>query len=469
MRFSAVQTLESRFPGLSGAPTRRAAVIIDQIIWGRDAASSAQRISLIAFAIRVASAAIAFLSQVLLARLMGTYEYGVFALVWVWVLILGSLSNLGMSTAVIRFMPEYVAAGDFARLRGLLLSSRYVALGCSTIFAALGALTVWFGAKLFDSHYVLPFLVGFLAVPMVSLGDTLEGIARGGGWAIRALTPTYIVRPIALFAFMLAAWAMGFPIDGTTGILCAVAAAYTTTIWQLAMTTNHVERTHPLTAKPKTELRSWMIVALPIFLVDGFFFLLLNSDVAMVGALMNPDDVAVYYATAKTLALAHFVAFAVKAGVAHQFAAHINNPDKTELRVLARRSVAWTFWPTLGVGLVLLALGSFILGLFGNEFKEGHTLLFILMAGVVLRASIGPAESLLNMTGNQISCATIFAVTLAVNIALNAMLIPLYGLYGAAIATVSATILETALLFAIVRRSLGVSMFVLAAKPQEAS
>ena len=73
--------------------------------------------------------------------------------------------------------------------------------------------------------------------------------------------------------------------------------------------------------------------------------------------------------------------------------------------------------------------------MFGAEFREGYPLLFILVIGVVLRSGVGPAESLLNMTGHQNICAGIFGAALAVNISLNLVLIPTYGLMGAAYAS----------------------------------
>lgn len=462
LRFSAVDTLQARLPAPLWARTQRFAEILDAVIGGQDAASLAQRTSLIAFAIRIGSAAIAFFSQVLLARLMGTYEYGIFALVWVAVVIAGSLSCLGMQTSIVRFLPDYAAQGDMARLRGLLSTSRLFVLGVSSTITVVAAGLIYALSHLFDSHYVVPFLIGILAIPMISLADTLEGTARANSWAIRALMPTYIIRPIMLFIFMLVAWMLGYEVNGTTALLCAVIATYVTTVGQLFFITKHVDATFPQSDNPKSEMGTWFFVALPLFLVEGFFFLLLNADVLMVGALMSPDDVAVYYATVKTLALVHFVYFAVKAGVAHQFASQISNPDKAPLRQLARRSVTWTFWPSLAMGLILLAMGPWLLAMFGAEFKSGYPLLFLLVTGVVLRASVGPAESLLNMSGNHKVCAKLFACALGVNVLLNALLIPIYGLYGAALATAVATIFETIALYVVVRRTLGVSMFVFA-------
>ena len=66
-----------------------------------------QRLAGTVFLIRVASAALAFASQVLLARWMGSFEFGIYVYVWTWVLLLGQAIDLGLGTAAQRFVPEY--------------------------------------------------------------------------------------------------------------------------------------------------------------------------------------------------------------------------------------------------------------------------------------------------------------------------------------------------------------------------
>ena len=80
------------------------------------------------------------------------------------------------------------------------------------------------------------------------------------------------------------------------------------------------------------------------------------------------------------------------------------------------------------------------------------------MAGVVARAAVGPAESLLTMTGNQNICAAVYAVTLALNVTLSILLIPHLGLWGAAIATAASMVFEAAALSFTVWRRLGIVM-----------
>lgn len=62
------------------------------------------------------------------------------------------------------------------------------------------------------------------------------------------------------------------------------------------------------------------------------------------------------------------------------------------------------------------------------------------------------------MTGNQNICAFVYALTLAVNVALSVALIPIFGLWGAAIATAGSMIFEASALSFTVWRRLGIVM-----------
>ena len=117
------------------------------------------------------------------------------------------------------------------------------------------------------------------------------------------------------------------------------------------------------------------------------------------------------------------------------------------LASFVRDTLHWTFWPSLAMVGGLLIVGKPLLLLFGPAFGTGYPLLFILSVGLLFRASIGPAESLLTMAGQQGICAAIYTGTFIINVGLNIMLIPRWGLAGAATATSSALVLETLALY----------------------
>jgi O-antigen/teichoic acid export membrane protein len=140
--------------------------------------------------------------------------------------------------------------------------------------------------------------------------------------------------------------------------------------------------------------------------------------------------------------------------------AQFNQGSRSRLATFAAETVSWTFWPSLVMGLVVLLVGKPMLTLFGPGFEAGYTLLFMLVAGVVARSAVGPAESLLTMSGNQNICAMVYAGTLALNIAISVVLIPLFGLWGAAAGTAIAMVFEACALSFTVWRRLGIVMLI---------
>ena len=158
---------------------------------------------------------------------------------------------------------------------------------------------------------------------------------------------------------------------------------------------------------------------MPIFLIEGFYNLLTNVDMLFVSHYMNPEDVSVYFAAAKTLALVHFVYFAVKAAAAHRFATYRSSGNRLRYEQFIIETVNWTFWPSLALALLMLVIGKYFLMLFDPSFVVGESVIWILTIGIIIRSSVGPAESVLTMSGEQKACAFVYASTLAFNLVLK--------------------------------------------------
>lgn len=453
-----VETAEKMLPSglwtkLSAAPARLLAVLS-----GRNEQDASQRMAMVAFLIRIASAALAFAAQIILARAMGEFEYGIFVFVWVLVVIVGNLSCIGFHTAVIRFVPQYMLSGDHALIRGLTSTARRFALASAGGLAIAGIVALHFGAALIAPYYLVPLSIGLLIVPLIALGDILDGTSRANHWPVMALSPTFLIRPTLIILFMVGAVLSGAPHSAVTAIEAALAATLATTLAQYLAVTLRLRRHVP--AGPKTiRFSTWMAVAFPIFLIEGVGYLLTNSDVIVVGFFVEPEQVAIYFAAAKTMALVHFVYFSVKAAAGPRFSAIIAEGDRDKLAVFAAQTTRWAFWPALAVGLAVLAAGDFLLSLFGAAFTAGHIVMAVLLAGILAKALVGPGEVLLMMAGHQRLCAALYGIALMTNIGLNVLFIPLLGIAGAAVATASAMGVEAALLHLAVRRKLGIVLF----------
>lgn len=436
----------------------------DGIAAGKDEKALSQRTALVAFSIRMVSAVIAYVSQILMARWLGSYEYGIFVWVWVIAVICGGLSSLGFPSAVVRFIPQYQLADDQQSLRGIVFGSRVISILAACVIAGVGIGALYLFEDTISNVYLLPLFLGAICLPMLALAEVQDGVARSFNWVEVALSPTYLVRPWLILAIMALALWQGFEPNASTALGSAIVAVAMTTIGQLLIL-NRKLKGPVKPVRRNLQPRVWIAVALPIFLVEGFFTLLTNVDIFVAGLYLPPEEVAVYYAAVKTLALVHFVYFAVKAGAAHRYSQYFSSGDTPRYEAFVRDTVRWTFWPSLAMGIMLLIAGKFLLALFGAEFSQGYPLLFILVLGIIARAAIGPAESVLTMSGQQNVCAVVYGITLLVNVLLNVTLIPIYGLYGAAIATTIAMVFEAAALYSITLRRLGLHMFVFARAP----
>jgi O-antigen/teichoic acid export membrane protein len=83
----------------------RLRVALGGLLGGSSEASLTRRLAGTIFVIRVVSAALAYLSQILLARWMGGTDYGVYVYVWTWVLLLGSMMDFGISASAQKIIP----------------------------------------------------------------------------------------------------------------------------------------------------------------------------------------------------------------------------------------------------------------------------------------------------------------------------------------------------------------------------
>ncbi|MGE0752703.1 MAG: lipopolysaccharide biosynthesis protein [Variibacter sp.] len=429
--------------------------------WLSDASHSslAQRMAGAAFLIRVASAALLYLTQVFLARWMGSYEFGVYVYVWTWVLLVGGLFDLGLAQSAQRFIPEYIQLGRLDLLRGFLSGSRWIAAGAATLVAVIASLTLLLLRDSVDTALVLPLFLACLCLPFYALGSVQDGIARSYNWLHIALTPPYLLRPALLIVFMGGAYLAGLPTDATTAMLAAVGSTWATALLQLLLLDRRLART--VEAGPKQHApKVWLATSIPIFLVESFYLLLTYTDVLMLKHFRSPEDIAVYYAAAKTLALVAFVNFSVSAAVAHRFTEYHVSGDRERLSAFLAESIRWTFWPSLAATALILALGRPFLWLFGKGFVDGYPIMFVLAIGLLARAAVGPVERLLNMLGQQNVCATVYAASFVLNMIGCFILIPLIGTIGAAVATSMALVVESILLFVVTKRRLGLHVFI---------
>ena len=262
---------------------------------------------------------------------------------------MGGLACLGVQIAVLRFVPEYLGRRELDLLRGVIVGSRIQGLVTSTLFALVGFAGLYTFGDHISGYYLVPLYLGAVTLPMLALGEIQEGLARSFNWANLALWPTYIVRPLLILVFMGGALWFGAPTNAVTAMAAVVAATYVTAIGQFFRLQGEIGKAVP--RGPRRYLPCCgSRVALPIFVVEGFFNLLTNVDILIVGRLMQPEQVAIYFAAVKTMALVHFVYFSVRAGSAQRFSQYYAAGDMARLSAVRARHPALDLLAVAGDG-----------------------------------------------------------------------------------------------------------------------
>lgn len=421
---------------------------------GSGEASVTQRLAGTIFIIRILSAALAYFSQVLLARWMGGSDYGIYVYVWTWVLLLGSMMDFGISSSAQKIIPEYRTRGEHALLRGFLAGSRWMTFAVSAVVSALLAglvklLSPWLGVG-----EVVPLYIGCVTLPAFVVASTQDGIARSHDWMRLGLMPQFIIRQSLIIGVTAGMFVLGFHLGATAAMAASAAAVWIAMIGQMVALNRRLASHIP--PGPKAyEVGVWLSISLPILMVEGFYLLLSYTDVLVLQQYRSSEEVGVYFAVVKTLALVSFVHYAMSATTAHRFAEYHALGDRARLSAYVAHAIKWTFWPSLAATILLLALGKPLLSLFGSQFVTGYDIMFVAAIGLVVRAAVGPVERLLNMLGHQYVCALAYGLSFVLNVALCVALVPRFGGHGAAAATSISLTFETVLLFYIVRQRLG--------------
>ncbi len=443
-------------------PAQQASVNDDEPAEQESDTTSAGRAGLHALIIRLANAAIAYVTQIIFARMLGEFEYGIFALGWVWIAILGHTSTFGFSMSAIRYLARYQATGEAALAVGFFRFSLLIPLVVSSLAAVGGVLLLSSGALPIPDYYILPLILAAVCVPLFALQDMMESFARARHWVLLALIPTYLLRHGFLGLFLVIAIVLGFEASAITALVVAFVAIGLSLAIQAAILTKRLlgeRRALPALVAPLYDRKTWLKTSAPLALQDGASLMVSYSDILVLSFFVSPTEIGIYFAATRIAQIVGFVRFAASAGTANVFSKLSAQGKTDELKSLSRATIRISFWLSVIACICLAIAGPLLLKLFGAGFVAGYPVLLVLMAGLLVQAAFSSAEDLLNMTGHQGMTASSYFGALVVNLVLNLALIPYFGLIGAAIATSLSIGFRVIYLAIGVRSRLNISLF----------
>ena len=198
----------------------------------------------------------------------------------------------------------------------------------------------------------------------------------------------------------------------------------------------------------------------PMALSAIAYFIMQSIDIIILTIYEGFESIA-YYSVAVKLATATALALmSVNIVIAPKIAEIYSTNDFNKLNKLINDSARIIFIISVPILIILFIFSDFVLSLFGENYVLAREALLLLLAGQFFSSLCGPGAIYLNMTGKQKKLNTILILGLVINIILNLVLIPIYGIEGAAAATLISMIFWNSLIVTVIYRTDRIKIFI---------
>lgn len=387
------------------------------------------------------------------ARLLGPGKLGTFTLSFTVVQLVAILALLGLDNLIIRKVAAAKAANNPASLKQSFQTAATIT-GFSSII--LSILLYVSGDFLATNIFHKPGLAEHLRVISFALPPfvwiNLHAAAFRGSKNMIGFTLFKTAIPLINTLLILISWYGALSITPTLGFTVAVIIVCILYIfsWRKFSDLGNIEK---VTSFPWKET---IKESLPMMITGSIFFILNWIDNLFIGFFRTEADVGIYDTAFKIASASAIILQAVNAIQAPVFAEFNAGGDIRKLRQSVFHSNRLLFISTLPITVIMLLMPGFLLSFFGEEFKVGALCLSILSVSNMLSAICGSVGILLQMTGHQIVYNRIILIAAFLSVILNILLIPKFGIVGAAIASSVAKVFQNIASAIIVYKRLGI-------------
>ncbi len=415
----------------------------------------------IAFVLRIVGIVAGYIFTLLVTRTLGAKAWGTFALCLVVLQIASVIGRLGMDTALLRFTAEYTAKGDINTLKEIYKK----ALTLVVPFSILVAISVYFlspilANKVFHKPYLTNYfhIVSFIVVPFVLLWIHSESI-RG----LKKIKEYMLLQQSGIFLIAVVLFLIGTPFVKSNflpilsyGVSIFALATGSIYLWRKYLTNLFINfKTSSLSTLSYQFLLS---ISIPMLLSSSLSLIMGWTDTIMLGMFRSTQEVGVYNVALRVSMITSITLMAINTIAAPKFAEFWGKGDIKGLAKVAQQSTKLIFWSSFPMLLLFLFFSRPILGMFGAEFQAGSIVLMILSFGQLFHSISGNNGTLLYMTNRHFIDQYINVFCLVLNIFVNSILIPLYGIVGAAIATFTTVVIKNLVINFYIKREFNFMM-----------
>ncbi|WP_196504870.1 lipopolysaccharide biosynthesis protein [Aestuariivirga litoralis] len=383
------------------------------------------------FVMRLGGAGLGFITQILLAHMLGSEELGLFYSATSLAAVAGFVTSQGYSQIAYRFSARYRDDHHEHLFRAFVSRATYDGLICSTVAAAIVVAISFLYPGLDQMTRLIYAMAGATIIPaaVLVLYTNLSGAMRKFGWCY---VPDGLARPLALLVFVVGLRLALGAISAVTVMFIFSAIVIVTAIAVVMALRPYLPKFEWPQHSGRRLARRWRAEALPLVMLSLYTNTFADVSILFAWPFLSASNLAVFGVCLKlSLLIGYFVQTAQQM-VIPDIADARERRDIPAMRRAAKRSVVLPVLATSSAAIICAILGREILSFFGAEFAGATSVLVIMVASQVVRALAGPSAHVLTLSGAQKINAMLCVGALIVLAAANAVLGPRLGPEGAA-------------------------------------
>lgn len=389
--------------------------------------------SAFALVVYVCGAGLTSLAQLLIARLIGPRNYGIYSYVLAWTSILAYLATLGFNVSLLRFVPAYRASGDLDLARGVIKFALQRSLAVAASFGVIGATLV----ILFSDHsqrgFEISNLLGAVAVPLITAYALGAALVRAFGGVVSALLPERILRDGLLLLLVAIADFLRLRAVDAPSVMLAVVISSAITVVLVFMMSAKLQPPGFSHVRPSYAPREWWSAIPPLMLITGLDVFVSRAGVMVLGWGNHIHEAGVFALALNVALLVGLSRIAVGTMFSPTAADFHARGERMALQNLFARATILSSVGALAVAIPLLVIVEAFLRFFGEGFAAGAPIARVLILGYLFVGLCGPQQNLLTMTGNEWAAAKTMVAGAVANAIACVIGVALNGLMGAAV------------------------------------
>ena len=401
---------------------------------------------------RILSTIFGFFFSLLAARFMGPAVYGKIMYVLVVLTMLSVITRLGLTQGLVQFVSKLTDDKDFTKRNSLITFVFLIVFAFAIIISILLYLNSNFIAvTLFNSQELASvFKIMSPILIIFSLIELTPGVFRGLKIVKYQVIGRDLIQSLFRLIIVLIMGYLGYELGG---LITAYYISMTVSLAYLVYKVYKLKLFEKIKRKYISEYKEILMFSFPLLISGILHFSIGKIDIFMIGYFLESDQVGIYTIALKIGTLTNFLLFSFNSIFAPTITSLYYDNQINKLKKLYQVITKWMLGINLSIFFLFLILSKEIMNVFGSGFVIGWLALILIMAGQVINAGVGSAGLINIMTGFPHSELYVSLVVFTVNIVLNYFLIPIYGIEGAAFASlISIGITNLLRLFILYRR-----------------